>query len=374
MLPPNPVRGLDNTNDAAEARGETEYFLPGSDGAASCNTCHLLDPANGFFGTDGGQTQEGLTQNFKIAHTRNAYQKVGMFGMFLNPNLTIGTHQGDQIRGFGFLHSGAVDTIQQFLSAPQFSLSLQDERDLEAFTLAFPTDLAPIVGLQVTLDAGNSAVVGPRIDLMKTRAGTPFASLLLGASANECDLIAKGTVGSAPRGWLYDPTSGDFDDDTGGTITDAALRALATTEGPITFTCVPPGSGVRMALNRDRDSLLDGNDNCQDAANDLQTDTDGDLAGDACDQDDDGDALLDVYESGTGTFVSGFDAGTDSLNPDSDGDGLLDGAEVLAGTDPNDPNDPLPTAVPALPWPATVALALGVLGGAIPVVRPRLER
>ena len=372
MLPPNPVRNLDNSLTTAQTRGETAYFQANQDGTASCNTCHLIDAANGFFGTDGGQTAEGLTQNMKIPHTRNAYQKIGMFGMFVNPNITLGAHTGDQIRGFGFLHSGAVDTIQQFLSAPTFTLSTQDERDIEDFTLAFDTDLAPIVGQQVTLDATNGTVVGPRIDLLKARAGTAFASLLLGAGANECDLIVKGTVGGAPRGWLYDPVADDFDDDQGGTITDTALRALATSQGPLTYTCAPPGAGTRMAINRDRDAFLDGNDNCADAANDLQIDTDGDLAGDACDQDDDDDSVLDAYETGTGIFVSAFDTGTDPLDTDSDDDGHLDGDELAAGTDPNDPNDPPTAAVPALPLPGAVALALGVLGGALPLRRPRI--
>ena len=75
---------------------------------------------------------------------------------------------------------------------------------LEQFMLQFPTDVAPIVGQQVTLDATNAGVAGPRIDLLIARAGAPFDSLILGLGVNECDLVVKGTVAGSPRGWLYD--------------------------------------------------------------------------------------------------------------------------------------------------------------------------
>ncbi|WP_437765631.1 hypothetical protein WME77_00730 [Sorangium sp. So ce764] len=44
-------------------------------------------------------------------------------------------------------------------------------RDLEAFVLAFDSDLAPIVGQQATLTRNNAAAVGPRVDLLMSRAG-----------------------------------------------------------------------------------------------------------------------------------------------------------------------------------------------------------
>ena len=48
--------------------------------------------------------------------------------------------------------------------------------------LAFDTDLAPIVGQQVTLDAGNAGVAGPRINTLMARAGAGFTSLTLGGN------------------------------------------------------------------------------------------------------------------------------------------------------------------------------------------------
>jgi hypothetical protein len=356
LPPPNPVRGLDNALTAQEAAGRTAYLKPNTDGPVSCELCHRLDPAQGFFGTGGGQNNEGEPQNFKIPHLRNMYAKVGMFGMLQNPNGVVEGPKGPQVRGFGFLHDGIIDTLLHFVEGQVFNVNASEEAALEAFMLAFDSDLAPVVGQQITLDAANAAVVGPRIDLLEARAGATFESLALGGTVTECDLVVKGTVGGVPRGWLYDPGTDAYDDDQGGLIAPAALRALAGSEGPLTFTCVPPGSGVRAGINRDRDVHLDGSDNCPDASNDLQTDTDADTQGDACDADDDDDGLLDFYETATGLYVSPFETGSDPLVADSDGDGFPDGLEVAQGSDPGDPLSIPVAAVPGLPLGGALAL------------------
>ena len=83
----------------------------------------------------------------------------------------------------------------------------------------------------------------------------------------------------------------------------------------------------------DGDGVCGDSDNCPDVANADQADGDGDLVGDVCDDDDDGDALTDSDEALYGT---------DPNDPDSDDDGLLDGAEVGAASggcpDPLDPD------------------------------------
>ncbi len=286
VLPPNPVRPLDNQLGAAAAAGRAFYNQTPVDAGLTCEFCHSLDASQGFFGTGKFSSFEGNSQIFKIPQLRNMYTKVGMFGL-LAPFGSGTAVTGDQIRGFGFAHDGSVDTLFRFVASAAFSFPTEaDERNSEAFMLQFDNDLAPIVGQQITLDATTGATVGPRIDLMIARASATFTSLLLDGVTTECELIVKGMVAGSPKGWTRLPSGmfqADDDPSQAALLSDASLRALATTEGALTYSCVAPGSGIRMGINRDLDTLLDGEDNCPGYVNDAQTDTDMDGLGDPCD-------------------------------------------------------------------------------------------
>ncbi len=318
--PPNPIRNLDNSLTIAEQNGFDIYMGPVTDGVTNCNGCHVLDPAQGFFGTDGLSTFEGAPQFMKVAHLRNMYQKVGMFGAIPQSGTAVGQTVSfpsagpaniPQIRGFGYTHNGTIDTLDSFVSASLFSLSSAEEEDMAEFLLSFPSELAPIVGQQVTLDAGNGASVSARIDLFRSRAQQlqPNPS---SPQQHECDLVVHGTVGGNERAWLFDPDSGMFTPDAAAEadLSDGDLRALAVGSDSLTYTCAPPGSGPRMALDRDGDGLLnfdeqalltsaanpdsdgdgvaDPDDNCPVTANADQADSGGldtnigDGIGDAC--------------------------------------------------------------------------------------------
>jgi hypothetical protein len=93
-------------------------------------------------------------------------------------------------------------------------------------------------------------------------------------------LISSRPVAGRPVGFLHQG-AGSFLRDDGSTLSDAELRARAGDLGPLTYTCVPPGSGHRLGVNRDDDGFLDGGDNCPAQANDDQADDDG--VGDVCD-------------------------------------------------------------------------------------------
>jgi YVTN family beta-propeller protein len=263
--PPNPIRALDNSLTADQQAGR-DFFMSStpSDTLRPCHGCHQLDPANGFFGTDGFSSFENETQHMKIPHLRNVYQKVGMFGMpdvggFINAGDN--GFMGDQVRGFGFLHDGSIDTIFRFHNASVFNQTGLNpggfpvgaagdpaRRQVEQFMFAFDSDLAPIVGQQITLTSTNAATAGTRLDLLMAR-----------AAAGECDLIVKGTVAAEPRG-AYRTAGGMFQTDRAAQApqTDAEIRAWATTPGQeLTYTCVPPGSGLRAGVDRDEDGVFD---------------------------------------------------------------------------------------------------------------------
>jgi DNA-binding beta-propeller fold protein YncE len=277
LPPPNPVRNLDNSLTASQQNGQA--FFTGArpaDGIVSpllntlvgqssfsCNGCHVLNPANGSFGTGGNQSFEGLPQIVKIPHLRNAYAKIGMFG---SPSLAFfdapdSGNVGDQIRGFGFIGDGSTDTLFRFLSAGVFHPTANSgfpqnnpdgtRRDVEQYLLAFDSDLAPIVGQQVTLTGDNASAAGPRISLLMQRAAAPFVSKSLNGAVTECDLVAHAVRDRRLTGYLFDPVAGNFIPDDGQPrISDAALRALAAIPGQeVTYTAVTPGSGARIAFS-----------------------------------------------------------------------------------------------------------------------------
>ncbi len=260
ILPPNPIRDLTNDLSIAETAGLTVFTGPTTDTVTNCDGCHSLNTSLGFFGANGRSTFENETQEFKIAHLSNLYQKIGMFGMPTSGFVQAGDNgdKGPQVRGFGFLHDGSIDTIFRFHRATVFSLNDTQRRNLEALMFAFDTTLAPVVGQQITLTNLNGATVGPRINLFIQSAEDSF--VLMGVpNAHECDLIAKGVVAGEERGFLYDPATNLFQSDRDGeTYTDAALRGLVDDASDVlTYTCAPPSSGTRMGIDRDEDGFFD---------------------------------------------------------------------------------------------------------------------
>ncbi|HVV86151.1 MAG TPA: hypothetical protein VHE35_24005 [Kofleriaceae bacterium] len=278
--PPNPIRNLDDSDTAAQARGRAVFMTPDTGAlplapVRGCNDCHKLEPeANsefdirfpGFFGGNDDSTFVFEPQLLKNPHLRNQYQKVGMFG---NPDVSAAVlpgdngFKGDQVRGFGFFHDGSVDTDFRFVSAIFFAqipgfdptgIPISPEgdaqrRDLEQFMLAFPSNLAPIVGQQVTLTHDLASVTGPRVDLLESQ-----------AMAGRCELVAKGYWAGREHGFLFDGARYRPDRAGEPRLSSQALRLLAGVSDGITFTCVPPGSGRRIAIDRDLDGVLDGDE------------------------------------------------------------------------------------------------------------------
>jgi len=278
--PPNPIRALNNSLDELQAEGKRIFFEDRTTTPVisnigpfmnRCVQCHELNPAEGKYGTGGTMAGIKTSQDFKVPHLRNLYQKVGMFGVdsVLN-GLPLYL---PQIRGFGFDHEGVQDTIFThfmfgfnlrggYRFARKIGMPAKDikAKALIAFLMAFDSNLTPIVGQQITLTAerGNAASERAALLIQRARVETP---------RSECDLVVKGMLNGEYRGWLMTGGSDSIgltafqSDHEGEQNTYEQLCRIASDPGQeLTFTCVPPGSGMRIGIDRDEDGVYDADD------------------------------------------------------------------------------------------------------------------
>jgi sugar lactone lactonase YvrE len=141
--PPNPIRNLDNSLTATQAAGQAIYVQTNPDGSElpvdrihNCNSCHVVDRNGnagetahpGFFGTNGRLSFEAESQTFKVPHLRNAYQKLGMYSPSVSPGHSLlsippfasSAQPVPAVRGFGFNHDGIEGTPEQFFASVVF--------------------------------------------------------------------------------------------------------------------------------------------------------------------------------------------------------------------------------------------------------------
>jgi YVTN family beta-propeller protein len=243
--PPNPNQRLDRGMNPQQLAGFEFFkgsFLSGA-GQVNCEGCHTLPS-----GTNGLVNFENIQvgRDMKTAQLRNLYQKVGRFNV-----------PGPQVSGFGLLHDGTLDTVVSFLRLDTFLFpgKSEEEKDLtrralESYIMAFDTGMSPAVGRQLTVSDDFHKEDREVIDVLMKR-----------AAAGDCDLTAKGWEGTALRGWLYRNNAfyGDRTDEISLNL-ETLLRHYQRGGEPVTFTCVPPGEGLRSALDRDLDGYLDGDE------------------------------------------------------------------------------------------------------------------
>lgn len=239
----NPLRQLDGNlpatlNGADPNHGRQLFLTGGLVNGAQCVFCHSLPTGeNGFIIPGSALLQDEAK---KVPQLRNMHEKTRF-------NKTGPT----SVRGFGFVHDGEIGTLFEFLDFPLFTFANdQDQRDVEAFMLAFGTETPPAVGAQWTMDGTNQAPGLARLTTLQTL-----------ADANTIGLVAKGWSGGQPRGWMY--IGGDTyrpDKQGESDLSKLALLALAGPGTEITFTGVVEGCENRLGIDRDLDGFRDGDE------------------------------------------------------------------------------------------------------------------
>lgn len=248
QFPPNPNQLLDRSlrttpSNANEAIGMQAFHNPAAAsplGVLSCNTCHALPTGtNGFVISNSILQTE---QQLKVAQLRNLYRKTG----FSNA-------PGPQKSGFGFSHDGTFDSLTTFLNLPVFGAwPAQNMDDIRAMLRALDTGTAPLVGFERALSQANATDAQLLADIQL---------LLARAFAGDLDLTARGLVDGERVGLLYDVTNSVFDSDVPGVGPFPAAVLLQKAQAGLAelqLLAVPPGSGERLARDRDQDGSLNG--------------------------------------------------------------------------------------------------------------------
>jgi len=246
---PNPNQNLDRTLPASfegadPVAGRDFYINENYASTLKCNDCHTANPGNGSNNLIIPASALQESQDFKVPHLRNAYKKRSL-------NKTPGA---ESIGGFGFLHDGEIPSVFDFLTLPVFDLIDNNsivKSNLSAFVHCFDTGMAPTVGYGRTLDAGNKNDADIIADC-----GTLEAQ----AAVSNINLIVKGRIDDTVRSYVYDPVANRYVSDVSDDppLTRAELLALVLNDSVLSVTGVPPGSGNRMALDRNEDGIRDG--------------------------------------------------------------------------------------------------------------------
>lgn len=286
-FPPNPLQQMNRVFSPLGQTGFTEYSTP-----YLCNGCHLLPT-----GTDCSMTEVILGLPFE---TRRMVESAHLVGLWTKASDTVNTDDANPnpanevplapSTGFGLAHEGVVDSLDQF---NRNFFPTKNIPALNQFVNEMDSGLAPFTSYCRTLDQATAGNVQRITGYMIPQ-----------AAAGNGDLVASGRLRLGgvwtPVGLLYFPGTQVFEADTTslGSFSFATLRTMAQSgDAELLFYGVPAWSGERIALDRDRDGVRDGDEVAQ---------------------------------------------GLDPRSPDSDGDGLWDGYDPF-------PLNPGPHILPANP-------------------------
>ena len=249
VFQPNPNQNPDRTMPSLFPPGDPDAGDPNAGRSTfinedyrpglRCNTCHSLSKGTSRQIFSAASQQE--SQNFKVPHLRNVYQKLRFAGSSTAVSLS----------GFGLMHDGMSQDFVAFLSRPvfgTFSGDITRRRNLNAFMQCFDTGTAPSVGYTRTLNASTLAAGGADWSLLEAQ-----------TVANNTELVVRLVENGERHGFVYRAATNDYrSDQTGlGPLTRAMLEAKIAAGATITLLGAPRTSGQRLGIDRDGDAILD---------------------------------------------------------------------------------------------------------------------
>ena len=256
VFEPNPNQNLDRTMPAAFPPGDPNAGDPNAGRNTfintdyrtnlRCNTCHTLPTGTNRLIIPADALDE--SQDFKVPHLRNVYQKQ----FFVRSATAV------SLSGFGLAHDGIDPDMPTFLSRPVFGTFAQNtvaaltiRRNLKAFMQCFDTGTAPAVGHTRTVRA---ATLGA--------SSAEWTTLTAQAVDGEIDLVVRLLENGVLHSFVYRPATNDyFSDTTGlGPFTRAELEQRIANGATLTLLGVPAGNGTRLAIDRDGNFVLDGDE------------------------------------------------------------------------------------------------------------------
>ncbi len=313
-FPPNPNRNLNGTMPTNFEGGNPntgrDGFLDGNLDTINCNACHR-EEAGGTLPSSISPNVLPGTQSIKIPHLRNMYQKSGM---------DMSSQYGG--KGFGFLHDGISDTMFNFLEFEMFEFPSnpagdQLQRDVAAFMMCFETGTHAAIGAQCQI-GGPGINSSDEFDRRDTLRGL--------ALNNVGDLVVHVMESDRQRGGLL-RVDGSYQSDSVDEIWDQAyLDGLAGPSSPVIYTLVPKGSGIRIALDRDRDGVFDMDEtlSCSDPADPKSIPGNGA----SCGFDLNGDGLINAADLGLLLVGWGPCSVGESCSGDFNNDGQVNAADL----------------------------------------------
>lgn len=296
-FPPNPFRHLDNSlptslslfAERSLGRGQLragERLPPGnalsglanfvSSTGGNCAKCHTfptgLGPDAKFLSGRWQPINHGPNDERHIGMA--AQERTGLLPFKIQQLRNLADKNGFDLEstssrhGFGFFHDGRVDTLTRFIQ--DGFTEVTDDRetaDLIAFMVSMTgSELPAGVDTDVNRPPGppsRDVHAGAGLQATQSTSEPGFRlNFMIGQArrvGSRLEMIANGTFEGLQRSWLMQGVQ--FLSDRANEVhTLEEILADASPTAPVVFTLVPAGTGRRMALDRDGDTVFNQNE------------------------------------------------------------------------------------------------------------------